>query len=137
MSTEIDLPPESKILDAAYRTSGLTAADLAAATGLSVGSIRIALSGIRYRNGEGKAVAPADPTLAKLASVLGVSPAALREVGRDRAAELMLEAADTVALADLDTKAAIAGRAALARQVLGVFSTDELRAEIARRGAGE
>lgn len=49
----------------------------------------------------------------------------------------MLEAADTVALADLDTKAAIAGRAALARQVLGIFSTEDLRAEIARREAGE
>lgn len=38
---------------------------------------------------------------------------------------------------DLEAPAAIAGRLALAKQVLGVFTTDELEAEVNRRRAFE
>ena len=130
-------PAESLILNATYKKSGFTAADLAVATGLSVGAIRIALSGIRYRDGQPKATVPPDQTLARLASALGVVPAVLSNLGRDRAAELLAEAKSTVSAPDFDTKAAIAAREGLSRQVLAVFSTDDLRAEIARRTASE
>lgn len=130
------VPPESVALNGYYKKSGLTAADLAAATGLSVGAIRIALSGVRYRDGEPKTVVPPDPTVAKLASALGLEPQVLRSLGRERAAEMLAEGKST-AIDDLDTKAAIAGRQNLARQVLAVFSTEELRTEIARREQGD
>lgn len=130
-------PAESLILNATYKKSGLTAADLAAATGLSVGAIRIALSGIRYRSGQPKVTVPPDQTLVRLASALGVGPAVLTSLGRERAAELLAGAKSTAAAPDLDTKAAIAAREALTRQVLAVFSTEELRAEIARRAESE
>ncbi|TFD23818.1 hypothetical protein [Cryobacterium sp. TMT2-23] len=133
----VQAPAESLILNATYKKSGLTAADLAAATGLSVGAIRIALSGIRYRSGEPKATVPPDQTLVRLASALGIGPAVLSGLGRDRAAELLTGAKSTSAAPDLDTQAAIAAREALTRQVLAVFSTDELRAEIARRTESE
>lgn len=125
------------MLKAAYRKSGLTVADLASATGLSAGTIYIALSGIRYRDGEGRPAVPPDRTLVKLASVLRIHPEALRAYERDRAAELLEEASSETQEArfssDLEAQAAVVGRAALARQVLAAFSTDELRAEIARR----
>lgn len=126
-------PAESLILNATYKKSGLTAADLAAATGLSVGAIRIALSGIRYRDGQPKATVPPDQTLALLASALGIAPAVLSGIGRDRAAGILTEAKSSAAAPDLDTTSAIAARDALTRQVLAVFSTDDLRAEIERR----
>ncbi|SFN43320.1 hypothetical protein [Mycetocola miduiensis] len=136
-SDSMQLPAESLILNATYKKSGLTAADLAAATGLSLGATRIALSGIRYRDGEPKVTVPPDQTLALLASALGIAPAVLSGLGRDRAAELLAEAKSTVAAPDLNTTAAIAARESLTRQVLAVFSTDELRAEIARRTESE
>lgn len=136
-SKKPEAPAESKVLDNAYRKSGLTAADLAVATGLSVGSIRIALSGLRYRKGEVAAVAPPDQTLAKLASVLGIGPAALIEAGRERAAAILRDAKKPMAVPDLNAAAAIAGREALARQVLAVFSTEEIRDELGRRSDDE
>lgn len=127
------------MLKEAYKTSGLTAADLAAATGLSQGSVHIAMNGIRYRAGEPKVKTPPDSTVVKLASVLHIEPATLREHGRDRAAGL-LEDASTVEggnrqkrPSDLEAQAAAYGRAALVKQVLNVFSTEELRAELERR----
>lgn len=130
-------PAESLLLNATYKKSGLTAADLAAATGLSVGAIRIALSGIRYRDGQPKATVPPDLTLVRLASTLGIGPAVLSSIGRERAAELLTEAKSAPVAPDLDTTSAIAARDALTRQVLAVFSTDDLRAEIARRTESE
>ncbi|PFG69116.1 hypothetical protein B0O41_3967 [Propionibacteriaceae bacterium ES.041] len=135
---EIDVPAESMMLKAAYRKSGLTVADLAAATGLSVGTIHIALNGIRYRDGKGKAAVPPDRTLVKLSSVLGIHPDALRAYDRSRAAELLAEASAEEPAAefrtDQEAQASVAGRAALARQVLAAFSTAELQAEVERRG---
>lgn len=131
------------MLKAAYRKSGLTVADLAAATGLSVATIHIAMKGIRYRDGKAKAAVPPDRTLVKLASVLRIHPDALRASDRGRAADLLAEAsgADDEPAAtfasDLEAQAAVAGRAALARQVLAVFSTEELRAELERRDRAE
>lgn len=132
-------PAECAILDARWRTSGLSADDLAEATGISVGAIRIALSGIRYRNGQPRSVVPPDQTLAKLAAVLGIPPEALAGVGRPRAATLLskVEGAAKSAEPDLATVAAIAGRTSLARQILAQFSTEELRAELIRRDGDE
>lgn len=139
-SSDVDIPPESALLKEAYRKSGLTVADLAAATGLSSGTLHIAMSGIRYRDGQAKATVPPDATVVKLASVLGIHPDVLRSNGRPRAAELLAEATSGRADAtkatfasDLEAKAAAAGRAALARQVLAVFSTEDLRDELERR----
>lgn len=134
---EVQPPPESLILNATYKKSGLTAADLAAATGLSVGAIRIALSGLRYRSGQPKATSPRDQTLVLLASALGISPVALSSVGRDRAAEMLAEAKNQTTKPDLDTTAAIAAREGLARQVLAVFSSAELQAELHRRSESD
>ncbi|WP_454140775.1 helix-turn-helix domain-containing protein [Microbacterium lacticum] len=125
----------------AYKKSGLTVADLASATGLSVGTVNIAMSGIRYRDGKAKVAIPADRTLVKLASVLRIQPEALRAHDRQRAAELLAEATDPSAVSpiasDLDAQAVAAGRSALARQVLALFAAEELRAELERRGRAE
>lgn len=125
----------------AYKKSGLTVADLASSTGLSVGTVNIALSGIRYRDGKAKVAIPADRTLVKLASVLRIHPEVLRAHDRDRAAELLAEATDASAVSpiasDLDAQAVAAGRSALARQVLALFAAEELRAELERRDRAE
>jgi len=129
-----DVPAECKLLDAAYRASELTASDLAVAAGMSVGSVRIALSGVRYRTGKREIVPPPDRTLAKLASVLGLAPAKVASVGRERAAALMTDAKRTPpSPLELESVAAIAAREELARRVLGAFSADELQAELDRR----
>lgn len=135
------VPPESAILKDAYRKSGLTVADLAVATGLSVGTVHIAMDGFRHRDGVAKAVVPPDRTLVKLAAALRIRPDALRANGRESAAEMLEEAVaaaeDTrpraVSPADAETQAVVAGRTALVRQVLAVFSTEELRDELERR----
>lgn len=132
----IDPPPESALLSGAYKRSKLTAADLSAATGISVSAVRIALNGIRYREGQPRPVSPPDQTLAKLASVLGLGADELKAIGRETASELITEAKATPPK-DLDTPAAIAGRNVLASQVLGLFSTAELQAELDRRGSTE
>jgi transcriptional regulator with XRE-family HTH domain len=135
-----DNPPvECGILDAQYRKSGLTIADLAESTGISVGAIRIALSGIRYRDGQARRVVPPDQTVAKLAAVLGISADILTGVGRSRAAAILSEGqgATVSAQPDLNSAAAIAGRQSVVRQMLSVFSTEELRAELARRTAAD
>lgn len=128
-------PVESAILDTQYRRSGLTVADLAEATGISVAAIRIALSGVRYRDGLPRRVIPPDQTVAKLAAVLGVSSETLAGIGRQRAATLLAEGqiATASATPDVTSIAAIAGRQQLGRQVLALFSSEELRAELRRR----
>lgn len=136
-SHEVDVPPESKMLKAAYKKSGLTVADLAAATGLSTATIHVAHNGIRYRDGNAKATVPPDRTLVKLSSVLGISPDTLRAHGRDRAAALLEEAGTSqdpaVFPSDREAQAAVAGRAALTQQILSVFSIEDLEAEVQRR----
>ncbi len=126
------IPAECLVLDAAYRTSGLTASDLAVATGISVGSVRIALSGRRYRTGKSEVVAPPDQTLAKLATVLGIAPRQISELGRDRAARLMTDTPTAPAPQDVGA-AMVASRTTLARKVLEAFSNAELQAELDRR----
>lgn len=132
-------PAESLLLKAHYKKSGLTVADLAAATGLSVGTISIALNGFRYRDGQPRAAVPPDRTLVRLSAVLHIDPEIWRNLGRVRAADLLVEVNEAggapVAPADMDAISAVAGRAALARQVLAAFSSAELRAEISRREA--
>ncbi len=130
------------MLKEAYRSSGLTAADLAAATGLSTASVHIAMNGIRYRDGVAKVTVPPDSTVVKLASVLHIHPEALRSHGRDRAAGLLEEANATEGAhqkpqSDREAQAAAYARAALVKQVLAVFSTEELRAELERRDRGD
>lgn len=132
-------PIESELLDAQYRKSGLTVADLARSTGISVGAIRIALSGIRYRDGQPRRVVPPDQTVAKLSSVLGLSAETLIGIGRSRAAAILAEGQGTTKSAgpDLNSVAAIAGRQSIVRQMLAIFSTEELRAELERRDRGD
>lgn len=139
----VDVPSESAVLRSAYEKSGLAVGDIAAAAGLSSATIHIAMRGFRYRDGEPVVAVPPDPTLVKIASVLRVSPEALREHGRGRAAELLEEALqddpDPAAGPDGETRAAAAsaGRTALARQVLAAFTVEELREELTRRTEGE
>lgn len=122
------------MLDAAYRTSGLTVQAIAEASGLPAPTVRTALAGYRYRNGEPRRVVPPDPTVARLASVLGVSAETLTGLGREQAAALMDEEHHRAATPRAaEAQAAIEGRRRLAEQVLAVFSTDELRAEVQRR----
>lgn len=131
------------MLKAVYRDSGLTVADLASATGLSVGTVHIALNGIRYRDGRAKVAIPPDRTLVKLASALRIHPDVLRVHDRARAADLLVEASRVEAgqevsfASEREAQAAVAGRSVLARQVLAVFSDDELRAELERRDHSE
>jgi transcriptional regulator with XRE-family HTH domain len=139
----LEVPPESAMLKAAYRDSGLTVADLASATGLSVGTVQIALNGIRYRDGKAKVAIPADRTLVKLASSLRIHPDVLRVHDRARAADLLVEASRVEAGEEVsfdserEAQAAVAGRSVLARQVLAAFSDEELRAELERRDRSE
>ncbi|WP_193072452.1 MarR family winged helix-turn-helix transcriptional regulator [Brevibacterium sp. FME37] len=142
VAPDLQVPPESALLRMTYKKSGIKVADLAAASGLSVSSIHIALNGFRYRDGVARVAVPPDRTLVKLGSVLGVEPDALREAGRERAAELLDEVSEsdqslpTTFSSDAEAKAHAAGRAALARQVLAAFSLEELRAEVSRREEG-
>lgn len=143
-NSEIEVPPECVALKTAYKKSGLTVADLSSATGLSTATVYIALSGIRYRDGVGKSTRPPDATVVKLAGVLRIHPDALRALGRDRAAELLEEvegtsgpaSATSAIVSDETAKAAAAARAALARQVLAAFATEDLRLELERRERG-
>lgn len=138
-SAEPVVPAESKLLRSAYKKSGLTVADIAAASGLAVPTLHIAFNGIRYRNGVGLASTPSDQTLVKVGSVLRLDAQALRDIGRERAAGLLEEAlkSDDLPVArsssDEITLATLAGRRSLTKQILSVFSIDELRAEIERR----
>lgn len=140
---EPDVPAESKMLKAAYRDSGLTVADLASASGLSVGTVHIALNGIRYRDGKARVAIPPDRTLVKLASALRIHPDVLRVHDRARAADLLVEASrvgagEEVSFAsEREAQAAVAGRSVLARQILAAFSDEELRAELERRDRSE
>lgn len=129
------------MLKTAYRTSGLTIADLSAATGLGIATIHIALNGFRYRNGQPKAVVPPDRTLVKLSSTLRIHPDVLRAHDRGRAADLLAEVVAETPRAtfasDAEAQAAVAGRSALVRQMLALFSVDELRAELESRERAE
>lgn len=134
---DVEIPPESLAFKLVYQRSGLTVADLAAATDLSVGTIHVALSGVRYRGSDARVAVPSDRTLVRLASALGLAPSFLRNLDRDRAADLLAEAGEAGAkpsfAADEEAQAAVAARSALTRQILAVFSTEELRAELLRR----
>lgn len=138
-TSHLSIPPESMLLRTAYESSGLIVSAMAKATGISTPAIFIALNGFRYRKGVPPiAVSPPNKTLVKLAAVLRIEPDALRKIGRDHAAKLLEEfAVDELLTVEgataLDSVSMPPGRQILARQVLGVFSTDELRAEIARR----
>ncbi|GAB3616586.1 hypothetical protein GCM10027416_11430 [Okibacterium endophyticum] len=140
---ETAVPPESAALKAAHRRSGYSMAELAAAIGMSRGSVQVALDGVRYRDGEAIPVVPPDATLVRLAGLLGIGPATLRELGRDRAAQLLEEAdppvpvEKPVSLSERESQAAVAARAAVVRQMLSIFSTEELRAELDRRDRAE
>lgn len=123
--SDIEIPLESQALHHAFKKSNLTAADLAAASGMSVGAVRVALSGLRYRKGVPEAVVPPDHTLAKLASLLGVPDTLLSAVGRERAGTLMVKSRE-LPQADLDAAAVIAGRSAVVGQVLEAFSIYEV-----------
>lgn len=70
--TQPQLAAESILLNTAYKKSGLTAADLAVATGLGVATVRQALTGVRYRDGQPVPTAPTDKKLALLGSALGI-----------------------------------------------------------------
>ena len=137
----IEIPPESALLKAAAKRAGLTVAQLADASGLSAGAINIALTGIRYRSGGARSAVPTDRTLALLAAALGIQADTLRAYGRHEAAELLGDAPkpaipeETSDAGVREAQAATAARAALADQILAMFSTDELRAEIARRAS--
>lgn len=143
-----EVPAESVMLKAAYKQSGLTVADLVAATGIAMSSVQIALNGIRYRQGEPRLAVPSDRNLVKLAAVLNVSADQLRSYDRSRAAQLLEEAhraSNTVAVpSERDAQevaareqASAAGRAALAQQILTTFSTEELHEELQRRERAE
>lgn len=142
-AADLDAPAESRLLKAKYKKSGLTVAELAEASSLSVATVNIVLSGVRYRGGQPHVSVPPDGTLVKIAAVLRVQPGDLRVVGRERAADLLEQALDAgsaktfTLTSDLNAQAVAAGRQALARQVLAVFSTEELRAEADRRDADD
>lgn len=134
--------PETELLRIAYKKSGLTVGALAEATGMSAASVHVALNGIRHDKGRVRVVTPPDRTLVRLGSVLGVSPDHLRAVGRERAGDMLATADATgdrpaAVPSELESRAAAAGRAALARQVLAAFSTSDLLAEVARRDQSE
>jgi transcriptional regulator with XRE-family HTH domain len=130
---EVQPPAEAMLLNRAYKKSGLTAGDLAVATGLSIPTVRQALTGLRYYKGQPKAMTPTDKKLALLGSALGIPPEALADLGRHRAAALISEGEYDSTVPMTDATVTIAARALLARQILAVFSVDELRAEVARR----
>lgn len=127
------------MLKAAYRRSGLTVADLAAATGLSTATVNIALSGIRYRDGTARVAVPLDHTLVKLALVLHIRPEELRSLDRVRAADLLEEQARSAnrEVRTGYTPSASTRRKSLAERVLAAFTTDELQEEIERRERAE
>lgn len=134
------------MLKTAYRKSGLTAADLATATGLGVATVHIAMNGFRHRNGEARVAIPPDRTLVRLAAVLRIHPDVLRAHDRGRAADLLAEAGSAqreghelpVTLpSDISTQSSAVGRQGLVRQILAAFSTEELRCELERRDRAE
>lgn len=137
--SELSIPPESTLLRTAYERSGLAVPATAEATDISKASIHIAMNGFRYRKGEPVVVSPPDKTVVKLASLLRVEPQAIRDAGRERAAQLLEEIPSdqrpTSTLSDYGAQSQSTGRQILARQMLGVFPTEELRAEIERREA--
>lgn len=139
-TSHLQIPPESALLRMAYETSGLIVSAMSRATGISTAAIHIAMNGYRYRDGVPTVVSPPDKTLVKLAAVLQIEPEMLAKAGREHAAKLLSEIpADQLPTAEdpeqVESVSMPSGRTVLARQVLGVFSTDELRAEIQRREA--
>lgn len=131
------MPGESVLLREAYKNSGLTVADLAIASGLSVATLSIALSGIRYRDDGPRPALPTDLTLVRLGGVLGIDPDALSALGRNRAAahlRSVYEGGHAPSIkVEQEAIAAAAARNALVQQVLSVFTTVDLKNEIRRR----
>ncbi|MDF1477736.1 hypothetical protein PYV02_01410 [Leifsonia sp. H3M29-4] len=143
----LEVSAESRLLRQRYEQSGLTIAELAAATDLSEATVTVAVAGFRYRDGQPIVVAPTDRTLVQLAPALRIGPEQLRAVDRVRAAELLeaaavdieglaLESSNLIS-ASIAAQAAASARRSLMRSVLAVFSTDDLRDEIALRENGE
>lgn len=134
-------PPECTLLHDRQKRSGLTVADLAAATGLSVSTINNSLRGYRYRKGDPIVVVPPDTTLAELASQLLINPESLRRVGRPEAADLLAAnkpesvhvPVELPELEDEKTLVATQVRRSLVRRVLEAFTDQELRDELERR----
>lgn len=131
------VPLESELLKTRQKASGLTVADLSAASGVSVSAIHIVLNGYRYRDGQPRLAVPPDASLVKLGAALRLNPEALRAVGRERAGDLLEEAyADqgtTTFASDAEAQAHVAGRRSMAAEILAAFPTEALQHEIARR----
>lgn len=125
------------MLRAEYKRSGLTIAEVAKVSGVSTPSVHVAVNGFRYYDRQKVVTVPPSKTLVKLAAALSIDAAKLRAVGREDAAQLLEETPTyqlpTPATALADVEAAASARQTVIRQVLGVFSTDELLAEIERR----
>lgn len=137
VQSELVTPPECSLLRVAYERSGLAVSAMAKATDISKASIHIAMNGFRYHKGEPVVVSPPDKTVVKLASLLRVEPQAIRDAGRERAAQLLEEIPPdqrpTSTLSDYEAQAVAASRHLLARQMLAVFTTEELGIEIEHR----
>lgn len=133
-SEPIEPPAISRLLHQAYSKAKITAGDIAVATGMSRGSVHVALDGWRKRGGVPTVIIPPDATVVKIAAVLHIDPDDVAAAGRPRAADLMrkIDPATTTP-SDLEAQSVAVGRAGLARQVLAAFSTGELQAEIQRR----
>lgn len=125
------------MLRAEYKRSGLTIAEVAKVSGVSTPSVHVAVNGFRYYDRQKVVTVPPSKTLVKLAAALSIDAAKLRAVGREDAAQLLEETPayqlPTPATALADVEAATSARQTVIRQVLGVFSTNELLAEIERR----
>lgn len=125
------------MLRAEYKRSGLTIAEVAKVSGVSTPSVHVAVNGFRYYDRQKVVTVPPSKTLVKLAAALSIDAAKLRAVGREDAAQLLEETPTyqlpTPATALADVEAATSARQTVIRQVLGVFSTDELLAEVSRR----
>ncbi|HEY9371000.1 hypothetical protein [Streptomyces sp.] len=90
MSQRPDPPPEGTLLKAALTKSGLSARSAAAAAGISEGRWRQIVSG--YQTISAGVYAPVrgpKETVARMANVVGLSPALLEEAGRSDAADVL------------------------------------------------
>lgn len=133
------IPPECIAIKDVYRKSGLTVADIATAINMSVGTVHVALSGLRYRGSDPRIAVPSDQTLSSIALVLGLFPEFLRDLDRHGAADLLESSQQlegpTIFRKGREAQVAASARLAVIQQVLGVFSAEELLAEYERRMA--
>ena len=79
-------PPESVLIDAARHLSRWSAAQLARESGLAMGTIQEAVSGLRGRRSNAIDVRPSVGTLLVLARTLELLPDQFRRCGREDAA---------------------------------------------------